>query len=56
MNFQNIINNITNQAISELVKSPFFQRTNEDRLKAIGNIYFLYSNGNPKYIGQRQSK
>ncbi|MFT4669133.1 MAG: hypothetical protein ACI9M9_000069 [Flavobacteriaceae bacterium] len=55
MNFQNIINDITNQAIAELEKSPVFQRTNEDRLKAVGNIYFLYSNENLKYIGQRQA-
>ena len=55
MNFQIIINDITNQAISELEKSPIFQRTNEDRLKAVGNIYFLYSNGILKYIGQRQA-
>ena len=33
-----------------------YNRTQTDRLKAIGNIYFIYSNGILKYIGQRQSK
>jgi hypothetical protein len=55
MNFQEIIDNITNQAILKLDKVHFFNRTNEDRLKAIGNIYFIYSNGDLKYIGQRQA-
>ena len=56
MNFQYTINKITSEAITEFEKSPYYQRTNEDRLKAVGNIYFLYSNGNLKYIGQRQAK
>ena len=56
MNFQNVVNDITNQAISIVDNSPFFQRTNENRLKAVGNIYFIFSNGNLKYIGQRQAK
>ena len=56
MNFKKEIDEITKQAISELDKVKFNQRTNEDRLKAIGNIYFIYSNGEMKYIGQRQSK
>lgn len=55
MNFQGIINDITNQAIVELSRVPFFNRTNEDRLKAIGNIYFIYSNRILKYVGQRQA-
>ncbi|MGQ1947959.1 hypothetical protein ACT3CD_12760 [Geofilum sp. OHC36d9] len=54
MNFQNEINVITKEVIVEMEKVPFMNRTNEDRLSAIGNIYFLYSNGNLKYIGQRQ--
>tara|TARA_B100000795_G_scaffold256246_1_gene228524 strand:+ start:1981 stop:2379 length:399 start_codon:yes stop_codon:yes gene_type:complete len=56
MNFKKEIDEITKQAISELDKVKFNQRTKEDRLKAIGNIYFLYSNGEMKYIGQRQAK
>ena len=56
MNFKNEIDEITKLAISELDKVKFNQRTNEDRLKAVGNIYFLYSNGEMKYIGQRQAK
>lgn len=56
MNFKKEIDEITKQAIVELDKVKFYQRTKEDRLKAIGNIYFLYSNGEMKYIGQRQAK
>ena len=56
MNFKKEIDEITKQAICELDKVKFNQRTKEDRLKAIGNIYFLYSNGEMKYIGQRQAK
>ena len=56
MNFKKEIDEITKQAIGELDKVKFYQRTKEDRLKAIGNIYFLYSNGEMKYIGQRQAK
>lgn len=56
MNFQSQIDEITNKVLAELEKQPFLKRTNEDRLKAIGNIYFIYSNGELKYIGQRQSK
>ncbi len=56
MNFQNQIDEITNHVLMEMEKSPFFNRTNEDRLKAIGNIYFIYSSGKLKYIGQRQAK
>lgn len=53
MNFKKEIDEITKQAITELDKVKFNQRTKENRLKAIGNIYFLYSNGEMKYIGQR---
>ena len=56
MNFKKEIDEITKQAITELDKVKLNQRTNKDRLKAIGNIYFLYSNGEMKYIGQRQAK
>jgi hypothetical protein len=56
MNFKKEIDEITKLAILELDKLKVYQRTNEDRLKAIGNIYFIYSNGEMKYIGQRQSK
>lgn len=55
MNFQELINDITDQAIVELDKTRFSNRTKEDRLKAVGNIYFIYSNGVLKYIGQRQA-
>lgn len=56
MNFKKEIDEITKQAICELDKVKFNQRTKENRLKSIGNIYFLYSNGELKYIGQRQAK
>lgn len=56
MKFQDQINEITNHVLKEMEKSPFLNRTNEDRLKAKGNIYFIYSNGELKYIGQRQAK
>jgi len=55
MNFQDEINNMTNIALVEFEKSSIQKRTNEERLKAIGNIYFLFSNGVLKYIGQRQA-
>jgi len=42
--------------MTELEKSTFYSKTNEDRLKAIGNIYFIYSNRELVYIGQRQAK
>jgi hypothetical protein len=56
MNFKKEIDEITKLAILELDKLKVNQRTNEDRLKAVGNIYFVYSNGEMKYIGQRQAK
>tara|TARA_B110000967_G_C18538105_1_gene389232 strand:+ start:186 stop:584 length:399 start_codon:yes stop_codon:yes gene_type:complete len=56
MNFKKEIDGITKLAMLELDKLKVYQRTNEDRLKAIGNIYFIYSNGEMKYIGQRQAK
>lgn len=56
MNFQHQIDEMTNQVLKQMEKSPFLNRTNEDRLKAKGNIYFIYSDGELKYIGQRQAK
>ena len=56
MNFKKEIDGITKLAMLELDKLKVYQRTNEDRLKAIGNIQFIYSNGEMKYIGQRQAK
>jgi len=55
MNFQKEINNMTDRALSKYKSAPIRKRTNEDRLKAVGNIYFLFSNGELKYIGQRQA-
>ena len=56
LNFQQQINAMTKKAIVEYEKAELKERTNENRLSAIGNIYFLYSNKKLKYIGQRQSK
>ena len=47
---------MTDIVIDEFAKAPTLQRTSEDRLKAVGNIYMIFSNGNLKYIGQRQAK
>ena len=55
LNFQDEINKMTESALKEFENSAFYKRTNEDRLQAVGNIYFLFSNGVLKYIGQRQS-
>jgi hypothetical protein len=46
---------MTDKAMISFENSSFYNRTNEDRLKATGNIYFLFSNGILKYIGQRQA-
>lgn len=56
MNFQNQIDEMTDHVLLKMENSPLLNRTNEDRLKAKGNIYFIYSNGGLKYIGQRQTK
>ena len=56
LNFQKEINSITEQVLLEIDKLPTYQRTHGDRLKSIGNIYFIYSDGILKYIGQRQAK
>ena len=55
MNFRNQIIDMTDQVLEAIQKAPVLRRTNEDRLKAKGNIYFIYSNGQLKYIGQRQA-
>lgn len=47
---------MTEKAIKEFKNAELKERTNENRLSAIGNIYFLFSNKKLKYIGQRQSK
>ena len=56
LNFQKEIDEITLKSFNEIKKAAMYNRTQTDRLKAIGNIYFIYSNGILKYIGQRQSK
>lgn len=55
MNYQEEIEKIVKNTLIGLESAPFRSRTNEDRLKAVGNIYFIYSNGVLKYIGQRQA-
>ncbi|PKV64486.1 hypothetical protein ATE90_0876 [Polaribacter sp. Hel1_33_96] len=56
LNFQQQINEMTEKAITEFKNAELKELTNENRLSAIGNIYFLFSNKKLKYIGQRQSK
>ena len=55
LNFQDEINKMTEIALQEFRKSSLNKRTHENRLSAVGNIYFLFSNKELKYIGQRQS-
>tara|TARA_R110002073_G_scaffold336489_1_gene533967 strand:- start:3294 stop:3692 length:399 start_codon:yes stop_codon:yes gene_type:complete len=55
MDFSREIELMKLKALKEFEKAKIKQRTNEDRLSAIGNIYFIFSNNNLKYIGQRQS-
>ena len=56
LQFQQQINEMTKKAIEEFESAVLKERTDENRLNAIGNIYFLFSNKELKYIGQRQSK
>lgn len=56
MNFQEDIDKITDSALMEYKNAPIKNRTQEDRLNAIGNIYFIFSDNQLKYIGQRQAK
>ncbi len=55
LNFQKQIDEMTEKAVSEFKKAEFKERTNESRFNAVGNIYFLFSNNELKYIGQRQA-
>lgn len=55
MNFQEEITRMTDEALNAYHDAPLKSRSDENRLSAVGNIYFLFSNGNLKYIGQRQS-
>jgi len=55
MNFQKQVDQITDLAIEEFHKAPIKRRTKEDRLSAVGNIYFLFVEGELVYIGQRQA-
>lgn len=54
LNFQEDINRMTESAIVAFEKAEMKERSGENRLNAIGNIYFLFSNKELKYIGQRQ--
>ncbi len=55
MNFKSEIDIITKKSLVEFEKAEFKKRSNENRLNAIGNIYFLFSNNELKYIGQRKA-
>lgn len=56
LNFSEEINQMTKRALVEYQNSTLKKRDNQDRLSAIGNIYFIFSYGILKYIGQRQAK
>lgn len=56
LNFSEEINQMTERALVEYQNSTLKKRDNQDRLSAIGNIYFIFSDGVLKYIGQRQAK
>jgi|TARA_B110000977_G_C10820725_1_gene394085 hypothetical protein len=56
LQFQQQIDEMTKKAVKEFESAVLKERTDENRLSAIGNIYFLFSNKELKYIGQRQSK
>ena len=56
LNFSEDINQMTKRALVEYENSTLKKRDNQDRLGAIGNIYFIFSDGVLKYIGQRQAK
>lgn len=56
LNFSEEINQMTKRALVEYQNSTLKKRDNQDRLSAIGNIYFIFSDGVLKYIGQRQAK
>ena len=55
LDFQDDINKWTNRAMVEYNNAKVKQRTNKERLSTIGNIYFLFSNNELMYIGQRQA-
>jgi len=56
LNFSEEINQMTKRALVAYQKTSLKKRDNQDRLSAIGNIYFIFSDGVLKYIGQRQAK
>ena len=56
LNFSEEINQMTKRALVEYENSTLKKRDNQDRLSAIGNIYFIFSDGVLKYLGQRQAK
>ena len=43
-------------ALKNYENAPMYKRSQENRLKAVGNIYFLFSDYELKYIGQRNLK
>lgn len=55
MNFSKEIEQMKLKALNEFEKAKIKKRTNKNRLSAVGNIYFIFSNSVLKYIGQRQA-
>lgn len=56
MNFQKEIGKMADRAMEAYTNATLTSRTNENRLSAVGNIYFIFSGNELKYIGQRQAK
>ena len=56
MDFQQDLNRMVKLALKNYENAPMYKRSQENRLKAVGNIYFLFSDYELKYIGQRQLK
>lgn len=47
---------MTDKAVMMYESAPLMQRSHENRLKAVGNIYFIFVNDTLVYVGQRQAK
>lgn len=54
MDYQKQVKEIVNKALTEYEQAIEYEI--EDIEKAEGNVYFLCSNGDLKYIGQREAK
>lgn len=55
INFQSEIESLVIKALTMYEQAPLKDRTNKDRLSAVGNIYFIHCNNLLVYIGQRKT-